>query len=290
MTGPCEFAFGKPENLLVTPDPSFVQLAKCDLLVPMLVYRDKNQVVEKLQTIPWTYVSVDEVDGSTGRRVKCKAVSGGWFWVVRSVHELTQLSSNCSRQYVSTQVELLTQTKPNLPLVAHRIEVRTEPVIPRKTDENPNVDPSSTLLNELLTDRRGLTNVSRDSEHSLVWLFAFSGQHLLARVPFIPGITQSARLEVPDDATRLAAEADLQMLQGEVIDAVALRNTAFATMRAAAKKSKIGPRSNRKLELLKKLQDVGALQRSLKLGAGRCDNGGEDPQGSGCGSSHQSDV
>lgn len=220
---------------LVSPDPSLMQASKGDLFLPMLAYRDKNKLVEKLQTIPWTYISVSDVDGSTVMgtvQSGLKLALGG-----KKRGRIDTVVIKLRPQYAATRIELLTQTKPNLPLVAHRIEVRTEPVIPRRTDEKPDIDPSATLLNELLTDRRGLTTVPIESEHPLVWLFAFSGQHMLARVPFVPGISPSAKLEVPDDATRLAAEADLQMLQGEVIDAVALRNTAFATIRAAAKRN-----------------------------------------------------
>ena len=52
------------------------------------------------------------------------------------------------------------------------------------------------------------------------------------------------------------------MLQGEVIDAVALRNTAFATIRAAAKKNDWAT-VKQKLELLKRIQDVGVLNDRL---------------------------
>ena len=96
----------------------------------------------------------------------------------------------------------------------------------------------------------------------MVWLFAYSGQHLLAKVPFVPGAVSAARLEVPDDASRLAAEADLQMLQCEVIDAVALRNTAIATIRAAAKKDD-WKTVNQKLALLKQQQSAATLLERL---------------------------
>jgi hypothetical protein len=161
-------------------------------------------------------------------------------------------------QFEATRIQLVTQSKPQLPLVAHRIEVRTEAVIPRVTEEHPEIDPASTLINEKLTDRRGFSRISVEPDYPLVWLFAFSGQHMLARVPFVPGAAAEIRFEVPDDATRLAAEADLQMLQGEVIDAVALRNTAIATIRAAAKKDDWSTVSQ-KLTLLKQQSSSSSL-------------------------------
>lgn len=241
---------------LIAPDPTFAQLEQGDLLLPMLAYRDKNKQIERLQSIPWTYISVNDVDGSSvsgtvqsGLKLALGAKKRG---------RIDTLVVGIRPEFESTRVELLTQSKPVLPLVAHRIEVRSEAIIPRPTEENPDIDPNSTLLSDLITDRRGLATVKVVPDKSLLWLFAFSGQNLLARVPFIPGLAKEAKLEVPDDATRLSAEADLQMLQGEVIDAVALRNTAIATIRAAAKKDD-WVTVNQKLALLKRQQDVGSF-------------------------------
>jgi hypothetical protein len=245
---------------LPTPDPSFAQVSKGDIMLPMLAYRDKNKVIEKLQTVPWTYVAIDDVDASTvsgtvqsGLRLALGGKKRG---------RIDTLVVKLRPHHSSTRVELTTQTKPILPLVAHRIEVRTEPMIPRPTEENPQIDPASTMLEELLTDRRGMSKVKTKPGRPLVWLFSYSGQHLLARVPFVPGVSPFVRLEVPDDSTRLSAEADLQMLQGEVIDAVALRNVALSTIRAAAKKND-WITVQKKLELIKKQQDAAALNERL---------------------------
>ena len=241
---------------LITPDPSFSQLSPDELLIPMLAYRNKDLVIEKLQAIPWTYLTVDEVDGSrvTGTvQSGLKLALGG-----KKRGRIDTLVVALRPQFESTRIQLVTQSKPQLPLVAHRIEVRTEAMIPRATEDNPEIDPASTLINEKLTDRRGLSEISVEPNHPLVWLFAYSGQHLLARVPFVPGFASEVRFEVPDDATRLAAEADLQMLQGEVIDAVALRNTAISTIRSAAKKDD-WPTVNQKLTLLKQQTSSSSL-------------------------------
>ena len=236
---------------IATPDPSFKQLSAGDLLQPLLAYRDKNRKIDKLQTIPWTYVAVNEIDGSTimgtvqsGLRMSLGGKKRG---------RIDTLMVAMKPQSLSTTIELVTQSRLPVALGAHRLEMRSEPIIPRPTEANPDVDPKSTLLGEVLTDRRGMATVSVVSDHRMVWLFVFSGDNQLARVPLIPGLQPHVRLEVPDDSTRLAAEADLQMLQGEVIDAVALRNTAFATIRSAAKRDD-WPLVNQKLALLKKAQ------------------------------------
>ena len=245
---------------LTPPDPSFNQLKKDDLLLPMLAYRDKNKVIERLQTIPWTYISVEEIENSTVQGTIESGLKSPLSGKKRG--RIDTLVVALRPQYPSTQIELLTQTKPRLPLVAHRIEVRTSFANPQPTKEHPEIDPSATLIRELLTDRRGLTHLMIEPDHRLVWLFAYSGENLLARVPCVPGISRILSLEVPDDSTRLTAEADLQMLQGEVIDAVALRNTAIATMRSAAKKDDWNT-VTQKLTLLKRQQDAGSLNDRL---------------------------
>jgi len=238
---------------LVAPDPTFAQLEQGDLFLPLMAYRDKNKQIERLQPIPWTYISVNEVDGSS----VIGAVQSGLKMSLgtKKRGRIDTLVVGIRPEFESTRVELLTQSKPVLPLVAHRIEVRSAATIPRPTEENPDANPNSTLVTDLITDRRGLANVKVVPDKKLVWLFAFSGQNMLARVPFIPGIAKEAKLDVPDDAARLSAEADLQMLQGEVVDAVALRNTAIATVHAAAKRND-WLTVNQKISLLKRQDEA----------------------------------
>ena len=245
---------------LTAPDPSFEQLVKGEVLVPLLAYRNKEKAIEKLQTIPWTFITVDEVEGS---RVSGTVQSGLRMALGgKKRGRIDTLVVALRPQEELTELELLTQTKPPRPLVGHRLEIRTSPILLRPSDEHPEIDPLATLLDEKLTDRRGLCLISADQEHRLVWLFAYSGQHLLARVPFVPGAATTAHLEVSDDTTRLAAEADLQMLQGEIIDAVALRTTAVETIRAAAKKDD-WTTVNQKLTLIKERESVSTLRDRL---------------------------
>jgi hypothetical protein len=237
-------------------DASFAQLAPGDLLRPMLALRNRQKIVEQLQSIPWTYISVDSIDGSSVNGTLQSGLKLALGGKKRGRTEMVVIAVR--PEFASTRVELLTQSKSPLPLVAHRLEIRSEAMIPRSTEDHPDVDPSSTLLNEELTDRRGMARVSVQPARPLVWLLAFSGQHLLARVPFVPGLVAETRLEVPDDSARLMAEADLQMLQGEVIDAVALRNTGMAAIRLAAKKDDWNT-VNQRLALLKRQQASSVL-------------------------------
>ena len=235
---------------LAAPDTSFALAQPNDTFVPSIAVRSRENRVERLLPIPWTYLTATEVSGSL---VTANVGSG-----LRSPISAKQRGRNetivvaVRPQQQATRLELATQTKPSLPLVAHRIELRSSPATPVQDDP---VARLQTLVGELLTDRRGIVTIAVDHERPLVWLFAYSGQHLLARVPFVPGVTSHVRLEVPDDSARLAAEADVQMLQGQLIDAVAVRNTQIGLIRAAAKQRDWKEQESR-LAGLAKLEDA----------------------------------
>ena len=235
---------------LAAPDASFALAQPNDTFVPSIAVRSRENRVERLLPIPWTYLTATEVSGS----LMTVNVGSG----LRSPISAKQRGRNetivvaVRPQQQATRLELATQSKPSLPLVAHRIELRSSPTTPVQDDPVARLE---TLVGELLTDRRGLVTITVDRERPLVWLFAYSGQHLLARVPFVPGVTSQVRLEVPDDSTRLAAEADVQMLQGQLIDAVAVRNTQIGLIRVAAKQRDWKEQESR-LAGLSKLEDA----------------------------------
>ena len=235
---------------LVATDADFTLARPNDTFVPSISVRNRENRVERLLPIPWTYLTATEVSGS----LMTVDVGSG----LRSPISTKQRGRNetvvvaVRPQHGATRVELATQTKPSLPLVAHRIELRSSPATPIQDDPVARLE---TLVGELLTDRRGLVTIPVDRARPLVWLFAYSGQHLLARVPFVPGVATHVRLEVPDDSVRLAAEADVQMLQGQLIDAVAVRNTQIGLIRTAAKQRDWKEQESR-LAGLSKLEDA----------------------------------
>src|SRR5262249_8986761 len=62
-----------------------------------------------------------------------------------------------------------------------------------------------------------------------------SGQALLARVPFLPGIRERDLLELPDDSLRLETEGSVALLQAELVDTVARRAVLISLARSRAK-------------------------------------------------------
>jgi hypothetical protein len=203
-----------------------------DLFVPVIGFRNREQRLEKLQLIPWTYLAVTELEGS---HANCHLESG-----LRSPiggkkrGRVETLAMGLRPHRFNTRLQLMAQTKPPIPLAAHRIEVRKSSLIPNSDDS---VAHREHLLKELITDRRGQVELSNAGDTPTIWLFVYSGKHLLARVPFAQGSIAETRLDVPDDEARLTAEANVQMLQEQLLDAVAIRATHFASMRVAARRS-----------------------------------------------------
>lgn len=217
---------------LPVPDKSFSTTHEADNFYPVMASRTRDGKIDRLQTIPWTFLTVMEAKGP---QLTCVLNSG-----LRSAiggkqrGRVQTLAIKAKATSLATQLDLATQAKPSLSLVAHRLELRKSPVIHSSDDASDN---DEDLLKVLLTDRRGQAILPATDSQTVIWLFAYSGRHLLARVPIIPGMSPNVRLEVPDDASRLEAESDLQVLQGQLIEAVAARNTAIARVRAAIKKN-----------------------------------------------------
>ena len=217
---------------LPVPDDNFSQNRTGGLFAPVLASRNRDKKIERLQPIPWTYLKTVE---STASRVTCELFSGLRTPIGgKQRGKVETLVVAVKPSFRSTLLDLATQSKPSLPLVAHRIELRNSAEIPRPEDGK---EPDPRLLTTLLTDRRGQVTLPVNVQNPMIWLFAYSGKNLLARVPVIPGLVAKARLEVPDDSARLEAESELFKLQGELIEAVAARNTAVARMRAAVKRN-----------------------------------------------------
>jgi hypothetical protein len=266
---------------LTPPDAAFALTQPGDTLAPWLAYRNRERRIERMQPIPWTYLSVRE---SNGARIRCDLHSGLRSPIAGKRRGRIETLAIVVRPTRSeSRVELVTQTKPPLSLIAHRIVLKTSSEIPR-ADAAAGATPESNdrILQTLLTDRRGQVSIPADPAHRIVWLFAYSGKHLLARVPFVPGSVTQTRLEVPDDAVRLEAESNLQILQGQLIDTVAMRNTKFAAIRAAMTKNDLERAASEELEL-RKLPDaqvfldrvVGVRVPAVQAAKARKDRSGE---------------
>ncbi|MGE3315505.1 MAG: hypothetical protein AB7O26_10350 [Planctomycetaceae bacterium] len=206
---------GEPDRKLLAPG---------DALVTFLRYFDKQQELRSVQPIPWTYLVVDEIDGS---RAHCSLVSG-----IRA-----PLGTNRRRRVESCAIRLkptyseselrLLQANSSKPLGAHRVIVTPRTAKSEKTNDAP--------LLTLMTDRDGRFQLPADPQNPVVWMTIRSGEALLAHVPYVPGTERESVMQIPDDALRLGVERELDLLKGRLIEAVAQRATISTRALAAAR-------------------------------------------------------
>jgi len=195
-------------------DPDLVQVREGDLIAPFFRYLDREQVVQKIHSVPWTYLLVTSVNRG---RVRCRAISGLRSPLGSRRRRRVQTMGLCLKpRYESTEVQLLPRNNPTRPLAAHHIRVVT------KTFAK---DESSEESRHVYTDRRGKIRLDRNSQHPIVWLYVHSGSALLARVPFAPGMHRLDALTLQDDTFRLAVEGEVALVKSRLIDTVARRTT-----------------------------------------------------------------
>jgi hypothetical protein len=142
-------------------------------------------------------------------------------------------------------VELMAiRARPLLPATNLRLTPRNDPLNPMvgfrvdaldrmPTQEDPVADRLS-----LTTDRRGRVTLPADAAKPLRHLLVHSGQSVLARVPFVPGLVDRIELGTPNDTARLEVEGALSLIEGELIDNLARRGVLMARARKAAASEK----------------------------------------------------
>jgi hypothetical protein len=124
-----------------------------------------------------------------------------------------------------TEVRLTPRKEPLNPMAGFRVDVM---------DRIPTAEDSVADRVRLLSDRHGMVSLSADPDKPLRYLFVFSGQSVLAQVPFIPGLVSEIELNTPNDAARLNVEGALSLIEGELIDILARRGVLMTRARKAA--------------------------------------------------------
>jgi hypothetical protein len=207
-------------------DPSAAQFEPGDMLTNFQRYLDRKREVRRIQSFPWTYFSVLEVDRA---RMTCAIISAFRSPIAGSRRRVDVLGLAARPVVPQTELKLVPRSDHRNPLIGVRVDVLDR--LPTKDD------PVDERLG-LVTDRRGVVAVPAHVEQPLRYLLVQSGQSTLARVPCIPGLEPALTLEVPDDTGRLTVEGELAVLQGELIDIVSRRAVLMARAKQAARVSK----------------------------------------------------
>jgi hypothetical protein len=208
-------------------DPQAAQLQPGDLIVPFFRYLDRQQRLQKIQFLPWTYLIVEGIERGY---VTCAIISGLRSPLgTRRTRRVEMMGLKLRPRDESTQLQLVQRGSTSTQLSGCRVDV----VAKTFRREQAQAQPLS-----LLADRRGTVRVPFNAKQPLVWLYVKSGTAILARVPFVPGVRRVETIELSDDSTRLAVEGEIEMLKSRLVDTVAQRALLLGRARAQARNAK----------------------------------------------------
>jgi hypothetical protein len=180
-----------------------------------------GQLVEKgIQVVPWTFLQV--VEGEDQNTV-AQILSG------------TRRPFGIRRQGRVEQVAIALRSDPGDTVLKIRSRVTADkPLVGREVYAQPDPEKSNKLVRIGSTDRDGKLEVPPAKNRVRILLIK-NGDHLLARLPVVPGAQPEVDVPLPDDDARLAAETLLASMREDLIDVVARRNILMARVRQKIK-------------------------------------------------------
>lgn len=214
---------------IIPPDPSAEQVVEGDVLRPFVrsMERRNPKKLQQLKALPLSYIRTMSVD----RQVARGMVTG--YYATHMTFSLfggkgRRLQHLAVRQRPTadkSRVRLVLQTRRDKPLISHRLAIAYQ--LGWKDEED---GPQT----QLVSDRNGEVIIETRENHPTFWIRVYSGASLLARVPYAPGLLPYDVVALPDDSIRLGVEGELQLLQDQLIDSIALQGVLLARARKAA--------------------------------------------------------
>ncbi len=233
-------------------DKSLSLIRTDEVFQPILRYNDREGNPRRITAIPWTFLTVEELDGG---ELICRLHSG-----LR-----TPLSGRRRGRIEQFALAVRAPKRPTTLVLQSRTEATQ---LLGGYDVYAHPPDSKTTVHIGRTDRRG-SIVVPPAEHPLRVLLVRNGGHTLARLPLMPGLQSSLTAVVPDDRGRLQAEGFINGLQEELVDTVSRREVLLiqAKARIAAGKLDEAKRLLAKLRSLPGrnmfLQKLSAAQKKL---------------------------
>ncbi len=201
---------------LLPPDPDLRPAVVGSYLRPYFRYLDRKRQLRQLQTIPWTYLQVTDIERGRMQAELTTAFPG----ILSGSRRRTELMAIVVKtRFEETALRIYPRGQPENPMAATRVDVLDR----RPTEE----DAVSDRL-VLYTDRFGDVRIPANPEHPLQYVYVLVGKGVLAMVPFIPGEQPFATLDVPDDGPRLLVEGEIAIMEAELIELVARREVTMA--------------------------------------------------------------
>ena len=214
-----------------------------EILMPVVLRKDRRGNLESIKTIEWTFLSILDRNGPN---LNCIIHS------MRRAPMTTRTGSRTVRLGLcvrapdrQTTLKLISNDKERIPLPDLEIFSR-----------RPNQEQGT--ANEFLgkTDWRGEIVIPPNDDPIRI-LLVKSGRRRLARIPLVPGLYNDQMTAMPNDEKRLYAEGIYRGLFNELLDNVARRQLIAERIRIALEKSDFERASG----LLRDLRDVPNTQK-----------------------------
>lgn len=228
-------------------DPTLTQLRKNDIVIPTFRYLDKKKQVKDIRPVVWTYIAIDKIEHQfvTGSLISDR---GGRLGTGRM--RRVELVGLRQRPHLKmSQLKMVYQTDETKSLAGYHVHLVAKRFYRDKPPEPPE---------RQFSGRNGLVTIAVHPQHPIIWVYVYSGSALLARVPYVPGLTSQQTLPLPDDSIRLDVEGRLTLLQGRIIDIVAQRTTLMALAKKIADNSTLSVKK-REEQIEKKFDQINTL-------------------------------
>ena len=185
-----------------------------DVFRPMVRYIDREGKLRRVIEVPWTFMVVDKIEE---RGFHCTLHSGMHSPLSgRRRGRVEQLALAVRPAGKSTRLTLKSRVEPHQPLCAYEVLARL---------------PDSKKTTPLgRTDAKGTVEIPA-IDSPLRILVVKSGGVLLARLPIVPGLSDSLTAEVPDVDQRLEMEGFVTGIQEELVDIVTRREVLMVRAR-----------------------------------------------------------
>ena len=231
-----------------TPDESLRQVKVGDVILPYFRYLDRPKIVRRIQSFDWTYVIVDQVSDSHA----AGSLVSAYFRNPLGTGRRRRVDIYAQRVRIrmpESRLKMVYQTDETKPLIGYNIHLVWKRYPRDEADKPPE---------KQFSGRDGFVTVKVDKKQPVAWVYVYSGTALLARVPYVPGLSSEETVALPDDSIRLAVEGQLDLLQGRLIDVVARRATLMALAQKAYDDKKL-TKAERDKKVAEKFKQIDEL-------------------------------
>ena len=204
-------------------DPAFALAKKDAMYVPFFRYLDRNKVMQKLQFLPWSYITATSIERI---RANCELATGVKTPLGSFKRRRMELRALALKPYTDqTTLTLVPKRNRTRPLVGYLVAVYDE-IPPPPPELEPGEEPKEDLPERekpdiYRSDRFGNVTIPVDPNKALQWVFIRSGSSLLAKFPLVAGAERQMTVECPDDTIRLDVEGQIVLLQSRLVDTIA---------------------------------------------------------------------